>query len=695
MTTPTSNPIARELNDFWSQTQSLAQQFWYEADLDTKFTVGMQDYQNYFYGTNYQNRKQLVYNKILRLINMVGGYQRDHRLQSVIQAADNDPDMGETADMRSTVLNWVMDQDRTYHKISDCFEGSNVCGQNLLSIWMDFREDPENGKICTSRLPFSSYIMDPYWTKKDLSDCGRIWTRKYLTKQHLEAIFPGVSNEVPSLQTGYASMDGKFQYLAQNWYQYNVQMYAYDEYFVQDYKVKRKLLDTKSGEVAPWNGTKEQFQLLMRINPNVKLIKARVPTIKHYVLVNNNLMYEEQSPWGLDRMPFGVSVAYMFPEVQNYAYRFFGLVRNIRDPQIETNRRRNRLLDMLDAQVQSGMAVKENALVNPEDGFMQGPGRVMFFKNSANLATDMKEFMPPPVGQGWLELIQSIEKEIMDIVGPEELFAQNMGNKEMSAILLKQKMAAGLVGLKSIFDNLEEFQLSVAQIQDDLVVNNFSEGKVAHILGRKPSEHFFDKEFQKFNCKIVEGEMTETQRSRKLLEAIQLKQLIPDAISDDYILSLSSLQDKKQLMEISKQRSQQAAQMQQAQAQQAMQQQEMLSRSLEAKAQSDFAGAEEKKARAVSDFGLARHHMALAAQDVANSQLTTAKAMKEFDEIDENRLMKLADFIISVQERQNSMQMGQEEAAIAGAKMNSAEVSQAEQSTRPKQEKQQEQMQAA
>jgi hypothetical protein len=664
MSIPYSNPVARELNDFWQQTQSLAQQFWYEADLDTKFTVGMQDYQNYFYGTNYQNRKQLVYNKILRLINMIGGWQRDHRLQSIISASDNDPDLGVTADDRSTVLNWVMKQDNTYDKISDCFEGSNVCGLNLMSIWMDFREDPENGCIRTDRLPFSSFILDPYWTKQDLSDCGRIWTRKYLTKMQIDAIFPGVSNQVPALQTGYASMDGKFQYLAQNWYQYNVQMYAYDEYWVQDYKDKRKLLDTRSGEVAPWNGTKEQFQLLLRINPNVKLIKARVPTIRHYVLINNNLMYEEQSPWGLDRMPFGVSVAYMFPEVQNYAYRHFGLVRNIRDPQIETNRRRNRLLDMLDAQVQSGLAVKEDALVNPEDGFMQGPGRVMFFKNTANLATDMKEFPPPPVGSGWLELIQTIEKEIMDIVGPEELFAQNLGAKEMSGVLLKLKMGAGLTGLRSLFDRLNTFQRCVSEIMDDLVVNNFSEGKVAHIVGHQPAEHFFEKEFQKFNIDIEEGEMTASQREFKLLQALQIKQIMPDAIPDDYILNLTNLQDKKQLIEVRRQGMQQQQQMQEAQAQAQMQQQEMLAKSLDAKAQSDLASVQEKKARALSDIGLAQQHAAIAIHDRAKAGLDNAKALKEIDEMDENRLMKLSDFVLNMQERQQQLQRNEEEAQL-------------------------------
>ena len=402
----------------------------------------------------------------------------------------------------------------------------------------------------------------------------------------------------------------------------------------------------------------------MRINPNVKLIKTRVPTVRHYVLVNNNLMYEEQSPWGLDRMPFGVSVAYMFPEVQNYAYRFFGLVRNIRDPQIETNRRRNRLLDMLDAQVQSGIAVKEDALVNPEDGFMQGPGRVMFFKNSANLQTDMKEFMPPPVGSGWLELIQTIEKEIMDIVGPEELFAQNLGAKEMSGVLMKLKMGAGLTGLRSLFDNLNCFQKNVSEIMDDLIVNNFSEGKVAHILGKQPSEHFYDKEFQKFNLVVEEGEMTASQRQFKLLQALQIKQIMPDAISDDYILSLTTLQDKKQLVEARKQSAQQQAQMQQAQAQAEMQQQQMLAKSLDAKAQSDLAAAREKDARSLADLGLAQSHSAQAVHDRAKAALDNAKSLKELDELDENRLIKLSEFILSVQERQQALEQNEQMAAV-------------------------------
>jgi len=207
MVWPTSNPVSREMDDFWKESQSLWQQYWYEADLDVKMATGQQDYWNTFYNINYRNQKILMFNKILRIINMIQGYQMDNRLASIVQAADNDPDMGETADERTTVLDWCMRQDHTYEKISDCFGGAVTCGLNLQSFWMDFREDPENGDIRTDRIPFNAFLMDNYWTKQDLSDCDRIWTRRYITNRQLQSLVPGIKKEIPYLGKGYAAKD--------------------------------------------------------------------------------------------------------------------------------------------------------------------------------------------------------------------------------------------------------------------------------------------------------------------------------------------------------------------------------------------------------------------------------------------------------------------------------------------------------
>lgn len=690
MTWPTSNPIARELDDFWKESQSLWQQWWYEADLDTKMATGQQDYWNTFYNINYRNQKQLMFNKILRLVNMIGGYQRDNRLQTVVYPSDNDPDQGKTTDQLTKILNWVMNRDQTYEKLSDCFDGSNICGLNLMHLWMDFREDPENGEIKTTRLPFNSFLMDNYWTKPDLSDCDRIWTRKYVTKKQLASLFPDIEKDIPYLGKGYAAKDGKFQFLAQNWYQYQQEMYAFDEYWVRDYRETNKVLDTATGEVTEWLGNRDQFRLLKRFNPNVQLIKASVPTIRLHVLVNNHEIYEEQRPYGIDRFPFAVSLCYHYPEVQNYAYRYQGIVRNIRDSQIELNRRRNRLLDIMDAQVQSGLMVKEDALVNPEDAFLQGPGKVLYFKNTANLASDVAPIPPPPVAQGWPELIATIEKEITDIVGPEELFGQNLGTKEMTGILLKLKQGAGLVGLRNIFDRLNQMQMYVGDIMNEMVLNNFGIGKIAHIIGEEPSDilkSILTPENQlqkmassllKYNCRVEEAEMTSTQRNLQFMQALQLKQLgIP--ISNKYIIEKSTLQGKREIIEDIQQQEQQAQQMQMAQSQAELEQSQMLAHSLEAKADSDFASAQEKRARAISDIGLAKHHEALAISDRAKANLDNAKMINELDEMPENRLLKIMDAVMSMQEREHAMMMAENQASEETAMRINAEAQQTQQ----------------
>ncbi len=687
MSWPVSNPIARELDDFWKESQSLWQQWWYEADLDTKMATGQQDYWNTFYNINYRNQKILTFNKILRIINMIGGYQRDNRLQTVVYAADNDPDRGETADQLTTILNWAKNQDRIYEKISDAFDGSNICGMNLIQLWMDFREDPENGEIRADRIPFNSFLMDNYWTKQDLSDCDRIWTRKYVTKRQLASLFPDIEKDIPALGKGYAAKDGKFQFLAQNWYQYQQEMYAYDEYWVKDYRETEKVLDTRTGEVIEWSGTRDQFQLLKQFNPNVKIIKASVPTVKWNVLVNNHIIYEEQRPWGLDRFPFAVSLCYHFPEVQNYAYRYQGVVRNIRDSQVELNRRRNRLLDILDAQVQSGLMVKEDALVNPEDAYFQGPGKVLFLKQSANIATDVAPIPAPPVANGWMELIQTIEKEIMDIVGPEELFAQNMGAKEMTGVLMKLKMGAGLTGLRNIFDRLNQMQMSIGEIALDLILNNFGVGKMTHILGKEPSDLIkasitpenqlmkMASSMLKYNCVVEEAEMTATQRQLQFLQALQLKQLgVP--ISNKYILEKSTLQGKKEIIEDIEQQEQQAAQVQQQQVSQELEQARVLTRSLEAKAQSDFAMAEERKATSVQKIALAKQEASQAVHQRASAALDNAKALRELEDMDEDRLIKLANFIVDIQSKQKAIQGGEESDSLDLSRQLSQDVEQ-------------------
>lgn len=659
MTWPTSNPVSRELEDFWIETQTLIQQWWVEADIDIKMLTSQQNSWANSYGVNNNNSNNngqgLQFNKMLRVQNMIEGFQRDNRLASIINPGDNDPDNGQVATERNTALQWICREDMTYEKVSDCFGGAIACGLNLQQVWMDPRQDPSSPDIKTERFPYSSFVMDNYWTKPDLSDCNRIWTRKYVSAKQLKSLVPGIDKELPSLMRGYQQNDGKFQFMPQNYQMYNQNMATYDEYWTRDYKYKRFVLDKSTGNTVPWKGTKEQFELFKRIYPNIDIVKLYVPTIKRQVLINNHLHDEEQSPWGLDRFPFVPYLCYHYTEVQNYSSRYQGILRALRDPQVELNRRRNRLLDIIDAQVQSGFLIKEDALVNPEDAFLQGPGKVLFFKQSTNLATDVVPIPAPAIPAGWEELIMSVEKEIMDTVGPEELFAQNLGTKEMTGVLMKLKQGAGLTGLRNIFDKLNMSQKMLAEIQMDLMLNNWDETKITKILGKPPSEGFFDTEMFRYTCTVDEEELTNSQRQLQFLQATQIEAMYPGTIPKKYIIDKSALQGKKEIQEYIEKQEQQAQQMQQMQFQAEMQQSQVLARSLEAKAQSDFARAKEQDTRAVSNIALAKEHESQGIHARAKASLDNAKAIKEMAAMNDDRILKMANFALEVQRAQNEL----------------------------------------
>ena len=76
----------------WTYSQSITinQSFWSEADIDTRFEAGDQTLWNDIYGNLPAFRKQQFnFNRIRRVVNMIGGYQRKNRKSTVVVPIEN------------------------------------------------------------------------------------------------------------------------------------------------------------------------------------------------------------------------------------------------------------------------------------------------------------------------------------------------------------------------------------------------------------------------------------------------------------------------------------------------------------------------------------------------------------------------------------------------------------------------------
>lgn len=664
--------LKRGMEERYKEALPMWQAWWVQADMDTRIALGDQSLLSRYTTTNTRTAKQLYFNKVLRVLNMISGYQRKNRLSSI--AIPIEGENQQLADDFSACLQWAMQVSNSYHTVSDAFEGCIQSGLNMLSVWMDYRNDPENGDLKVSRLGYNSFIMDPFWTNTDMSDCSWIWTRRWLSGEEVTGLYPDLEDELPQLQNanqGYSNRgnDMKFLFQPQATYIKIKDMFAYDEYWTQEHRNSYKILDMMTGEMAPWKyGVKEFKEFKERVNPLVKLLTVQTPTVKRNVLVNGQLVFEEKRPWSLDRMPFVPVVCYHSPDVMYYEYRLQGVVRGLRDSQIELNVRRNKMLDVLDSQINSGFIIKEDALVRAEDVFMTGQGRALFVKDTCNIPTDVVPIPAPPIPSGDMDMQTLLEKEIMENAGTtEELFGQ--GDKEMSGISTQLRQGAALVGLQGIFDKLNLSQKHLGNIFLDLIQGNFSEAKVERIIKRKPVEEFYTPERNRlFDVAIEQGLLTTTQKQMEFAQMLQLREL-GIMIPDDVLLEKSTLQNKKDLVEAVQRQQQQQQQQQEMQIQVEMRKLQSETELLDSNSENMRASARERETRAVSNIGLAQERIAQADQDRAQASLDNAKALREIEELDVSNLTQLAALLQQLQQSRDLKQKSelQKTEAEAGA----------------------------
>src|ERR1017187_6254460 len=126
--------ILARMSAFYAESITVNQSFWGEADTDTRFEAGDQTLWNDLYGNLPANRRrQFNFNRIRRVVNMIGGHQRRTRKSIIavpVENADN-----ETADQFTKVLLWCVNQENILETISEAFEGALVGGMNLLQVW--------------------------------------------------------------------------------------------------------------------------------------------------------------------------------------------------------------------------------------------------------------------------------------------------------------------------------------------------------------------------------------------------------------------------------------------------------------------------------------------------------------------------------------------------------------------------------
>jgi hypothetical protein len=576
---------------------------------------------------------------------MPAGYQRQNR--KAIECIPIENSDNETANQFSKILRWANNYNNLNYTISEAFLGALITGMNLLSVWIDHRSDPISGDIKVNNLGYNGFIIDPYFKQKDLSDCSYVWTRKYITTETAASLMPKRAAEIKKMRAT-PSKDTLFNYQPQYYELPMRNLLPWDEFWYMHYRSATMLVDPQTEEMQEWKGEKEQLEAFLAQYPQIETRKMQIPSVKLAIRVNGNVMYHGANPYKVDRYPFVPVVCYHHPDLFASDSRIQGMVRDLRDPQFLLNRRSRIMLEILESQINSGLKVMEDSLVNDKDAFKSGQGQVLFIKKEAPLGLGSVEKIPPgDLSAGTIQVIEMLNNSLREISGVnEELLGQAEDDK--AGILSMLRQGAGLTTLQIPFDNLDLAMKLIGTLEIDMVQGNFTPAKITRITEEQPTEQFFNRSFQKYDCAVVEGSNTPTQKMTAFKQKLYLRELGLPIPTED-ILADATFQNKNETIKKIAQAEDQQRQMQQQQAQVQM---------MELQARANLANA-----RAGADRGLEIERKMEAIKDLNQSELEKVKAIKELYGMDLDHIQKAVE-ILQVLKQQEIQQVQQVEGEV-------------------------------
>jgi hypothetical protein len=660
--------IKKMMDDTYNQASTLNLAYWTEADIDTRFKAGDQTLWNDYYGNLPAfRRKQFYFNRIRRITNLITGYQRRNRKTLVTYPVGSNDDL--LSSQNTKLLFAMANKSNLYDKISEAFDkGSVTTGMSLLHFYLDYTFDPESGDLKCDHVPYNSFLIDPYFKEKDLSDCNYIWRRKWLSKDYVKLLLPKRASEIDKMNPR-GNRDGRFQFMAEN-YNYGIEnLFTYDEYYYRDTREAKILIETNTRLTKEWQGKDEDLELFLSFNPNVIVKKTIVPTIRMAILVDGKLMYDGPNQLGIDEFPFACFLGYYEPEIPYFPWRVQGVVRNLRDAQFLYNRRKIIELDIMESQINSGWKYKPNSLVNPNDIFLEGQGKGLAIKQEAEM-TDVEKIQPAQVPPSMIQLSEILGREIMEISGVnEELLGS--ADDDKAGILSMLRQGAGLTTLQILFDKLDFATKMCGKIMLVTAYKNYSIGKLTQILEEEPAPEFQFGIFPEYDIRVEEGAETATQKQMQFMQLYTLwKDGMP--IPAASLLECAPIQNKQELIQQLQQQEEQQQQMQMAQAQQ---QQQLLDAEINAfnsKAQADQGLSVERLSRVEENRALAVERIADARENRSKSTLDYAKAIKELESMDLDQIQKLISIANIVRQDMQASAEIEEQEELAAQRIPSA-----------------------
>lgn len=644
---PNQGNVRQWLDNLYSKFQPIEQSRWNQSNIDTLFYAGSQTFVNRYFNfsptTSYQ---QYYFNLIQQPVNMITGYQRQHR-KSIIYSATEGADP-QTTDQYTKLITHICNAGDIHEQYSKACELATVSGMVLMQPYLDFTgDDQAQGSMKLKIWEFSSFLVDPYFRNPDMSDAQFVWCQEYISKKEAENRFPDKLEAIAPM-AGTPQRYGSFYFLPEN---YNM---ARNDLMVLSYvwykwkKKKKRLYSHKRKQFFDFAGDQGQLEQILYNIDDMEEVTVEVPCWKLAVVLNDQLMFQGDNPLGFDGCPF-IPVYWNYePHINYYDLRVRSLVRTMRDPQFLYNYKVITNNDITAATINAGWKRKVGAVANEDNLKKSGQGWDVIINEGYEL-TDCEKIVPSGVPESDMALAQQMADLIYATSGINLENWSGQQDKQVSSLTVLLKQAANLMVFQKYFD---QWDYALKLLGDRLLqigLYNWSPEKVGLLIGEEPSPFFYSRIFSKYQVLVQEGILTPTQQNLQAQQLMDINSAFGrEVFPPSMIVKNLNIQGKAEAMEyLQKQEMQMGAMQEHTQMiQQAVEDAKL--KELYSRAANNIAMARERHGRAEADIGLFEERLS----EITQNRAMATKAKME-------ALEKLVDVIAKYGEIETALKMAE------------------------------------
>lgn len=561
------------------------------AQEDYDFVAGKQWKEEDIRAFEASGRPAITINRIKPLINVLSGYQRLNRYD-----IDFLPRTGDDIDIcqvRKGITKYVMDRCDYDSQESEAFLDAAVGGLGWLDVGYKFDDELQDGEAYVKREdPFGIYV-DPEAHKPDFSDAKYICRAKWVDKEELISVYPDKREEIEAQYSVYDPAEQEVEDSRPDplWFKADIKKVRMVECW---YKTKKKvtMFFLQDGSMVPQEGVTVDMFLQGQIVGQDKISVSQVRVCSFFDTV---LLEDIDSPYQHGEIPLVPITCYSFGAGDLPA----GLVRDLKDPQREINRRRIQVLHILNTSGNGGGWIEEDAMNNDQKAEFERKGAIPgHFSEVRPGAISQGKIMERGMQNPPAAVIQAETQATQDLTAisgiNEALMGVDIPNQSSGrAIELKQKQA--ITHIAPMFDRLRKAKKKIAYLlwgkrgHAGVIPQFYTEDKVYRIEGANGQEFIRvneqvieqdplgntiyrtlnDLSQGEFDIVISDTEASTTQRQAQmwsLVDAVSKLQ-VPGDLVFDIILDLSDLPNKEDIKQRWQQRQDQQAQQAQAQMQ--------------------------------------------------------------------------------------------------------------------------------